>query len=247
MALVEARKGLARVGFLAYEDDTWMLTVGQLAALGEPPTDLAGMLKLAEECLPPTILAGLRSGQPLDGVAISRSTAGIWRRYDRMQDFPAGLLVTGDALCSLNPIYGQGMTMAALEALALQDYLRAGGGEPRRFFRAAAKHIGPVWAMNQANDRVPSSMEERRSLRTRLSIWTSNKALKVAETDIVLTERIIRVAHLVDPPNRLQDPTLIARVIIGSLRRRRFRSSTQRSWCTTFRLARRRVARAAAR
>lgn len=246
MALVDARKGLARVGLLAYEDDTWMLTVGQLVAHGGPPTDLAGMLNVAEECLPPSILAGLRSGQPLDSVAISRSTAGLWRRYDRMPDFPAGLLVIGDALCSLNPIYGQGMTMAALEALALQGYLRDGSEEPVQFFRSAAKHIGPTWAMNQANDRVPLSVDRRRSLRTRLAISTRNKALAAARNDIVLTERFFRVAHLVDPPNRLQDPAVIVRVLLGDVGRR-FTPNTRRSWCTTARLARRRVARAVAR
>lgn len=246
ISLVDARKGLARVGLLAYEDDTWMLTVGQLVAHGGPPTDLAGMLNMAEECLPPSMLAGLRSAQPIDSVAIFRNTGGLWRRYDRMRDFPGGLLVIGDALCSLNPIYGQGMTMAALEALALQGYLRDGKAEPLEFFRAVTKHIGPTWAMNQTRDRLPSSAEKRRSLRARLAASTMNKALRTAENDIVLTERLFRVAHLVDPPSRLQDPALIARVVLGSLRRR-FRSSTRRSWCITVRLARRRVVRAVAR
>jgi 2-polyprenyl-6-methoxyphenol hydroxylase-like FAD-dependent oxidoreductase len=246
MLLIESEKGLPRAGLLAYEHATWILTVGQRVADGDPPTDLAGLLALAERCMPRSILAGLRSAQPLDDVAIFRNTGGLWRRYDRMQDFPAGLLVIGDALCSLNPIYGQGMTMAALEALALQDYLRAGREEPQRFFRAAASYIGPTWAMNQSRDRGPSSLDRRRSMQSRLAIWTVNKALKTAENDIVLTERFFRVTNLVDPPSRLQDPVLIARVIVGSLRRR-FRSSTRRSWCTTARLARRRVARAVAR
>jgi 2-polyprenyl-6-methoxyphenol hydroxylase-like FAD-dependent oxidoreductase len=247
MALIEPGKGSPRVALLAYENDTWILTVGQAAINGEPPTNLADMLALAEQCVPPSMLAGLRSAQPLEDVAIFRNTVGIWRRYDRMPAFPAGLLVIGDALCSLNPIYGQGMTMAALEALALQDYLRDGREEPHRFFRAAAKHIGPVWAMNQANDRVPSSVGGRRSVRNRLMTSIMNNALKAAENDIVLTERFSRVNNLIDPPTRLQDPALIARVFIGGLRRRRLRSSTRRSWCATVRLARRRVARAAAR
>jgi 2-polyprenyl-6-methoxyphenol hydroxylase-like FAD-dependent oxidoreductase len=246
MVMVNPGKGLPRVGLLAYENDTWMLTVGQFAVDGEPPTDMASMLTLAERSVPPSIRAALRSAQPLDNVAIFRNTAGVWRRYDCMQEFPAGLLVIGDALCSLNPIYGQGMTMAALEAIALHDYVREGGKEPQRFFRAAAKHIGPVWAMNQANDRVPSSMDGRRSLQTRFVIWTMNKALKAARHDIVLTERFSRVTNLVDPPTRLRDPALLARVIVGTFRRR-FRSSTRRSWCTNVRLARRRVARAVAR
>jgi 2-polyprenyl-6-methoxyphenol hydroxylase-like FAD-dependent oxidoreductase len=247
MVMISPGKGLPRAALLAYENDTWILTVGPSAADGEPPTNFAGMLSLAERCMPRAMLTGLRSAEPLGDVAIFRNTLGVWRRYDRMPQFPAGLLVIGDALCSLNPIYGQGMTMAALEALALQEYLRDGSEEPQRFFRAAARHIGPAWAMNQSNDRVPSSVGRRRSLRTRLMIWTMNKARKAAERDIVLTERFYRVASLVDPPTRLLDPALVARVIVGNLRRRRFSSSTRRSWCTAVRLTRRRVARAVAR
>jgi 2-polyprenyl-6-methoxyphenol hydroxylase-like FAD-dependent oxidoreductase len=246
MLLIESGKGLPRAGLLAYEDGTWILTLGQRGTDGDPPTSLAGMLALAERCMPRSILAALRSAQPLDNVAIFRNTGGLWRRYDRMESFPAGLLVMGDALCSLNPIYGQGMTMAALEALALQDYLREGKAEPLQFFRAVAKHVGPTWAMNQSRDRLPSSAEEGRSVRARLATSIMNSALKAAQNDIVLTERFMRVAHLVDTPTRLQDPALIARVVIGGLRRR-VKSSVRRSWCTTVRLARRRVARAVAR
>jgi len=246
MLLIESGKGLPRAGLLAYEDDTWILTLGQQTTNADPPTNLAGMLALAEQCMPGSILVALRSAQPLDNVAVFRNTGGVWRRYDRMQDFPAGLLVIGDSLCSLNPIYGQGMTMAALETLALQDYLREGCGDPLQYFRAVAKHVGPTWAMNQSRDRVPSSAEERRSLQARLATSTMNSALKAAQNDIVLTERFMRVAHLVDPPSQLQDPALIARVILGALRRR-FSPSTRRTWCTNVRLARRRVARAVAR
>lgn len=246
MLLIESGKGLPRAGLLSYEDDTWILTIGRPAADGDPPPSLAGMLALAEQCLPRSVLTALRSAQPLDNVAIFRNTGGLWRRYDRMRDFPDGLLVIGDALCNLNPIYGQGMTMAALEALALQSYLRDGEVRPLQFFRAVAEQIGPTWAMNQSRDRVSSSAEEPRSVQARLATSTMNRALQAAQNDIALTERFMRVAHLVDPPSRLQDPALIARVLLAGLRRR-FRSSTRRSWCTTVRLARRRAVRAVAR
>ncbi|HET6734379.1 MAG TPA: FAD-dependent oxidoreductase, partial [Mycobacterium sp.] len=113
----------------------------------------------------------------------------------------------------------QGMTVAALEALALHDYLRRADPRPQEFFRAAATHIGPTWAMNQARDQAPSLSQRKRSLSRRLADWTVNKALKAAENDIVLTEALHRVNSLIDPPSRLRDPSLIPRVIFGNLRR----------------------------
>jgi 2-polyprenyl-6-methoxyphenol hydroxylase-like FAD-dependent oxidoreductase len=67
-----------------------------------------------------------------------------------MQRFPAGVAVFGDAICSTNPIYGQGMTVAALEASALQECLADANGDlSQRFFAAAAEVVGPLWASNQ--------------------------------------------------------------------------------------------------
>ncbi|HJT90376.1 MAG TPA: FAD-dependent oxidoreductase [Mycobacterium sp.] len=218
MLVLQPGKGNPRGGLTAYEHGTWILTVGRSAIDTEPPTSFAAMLALAEQFTPPQILAGLRSATPIGDVSLFRYTGAVWRHYDHMPRFPNGLLVIGDALCSLNPIYGQGMTVAALEALALQDYLRSAETRPQEFFRAAATHIGPTWAMNQARDR-PSSSPQRRSLSTRLANWTVNKAMKAAENDIVLTEALHRVNSLIDPPSRLRDPSLIPHVVFGNLRR----------------------------
>lgn len=219
MLVTDTRSGQPRGGLTAHEHGTWMLTVGRMEIDPDPPTDLAGVLALAEQFTPPSIMAGLRAAEPLGDVSVFRYTGAVWRRYDRMSRFPTGLLVIGDALCSLNPIYGQGMTVAALEALALRDFLANGSRAPQRFFRAAASHIAPVWAMNKSNDRAPTTRRPSRS--TRLSNWTVNKALNAAENDIVLTEALQRVASLIDPPTKLLKPALIPRVIIGNLRRRR--------------------------
>jgi 2-polyprenyl-6-methoxyphenol hydroxylase-like FAD-dependent oxidoreductase len=101
----------------------------------------------AGQILPATAVAALRDATPLAEIAISRSTAAVWSRYDRKPRLPAGLLVIGDALCHLNPIYGQGMTMAALQALALRDCLRAGDAtravydpDPDAWMSASGQH-----------------------------------------------------------------------------------------------------------
>lgn len=203
---------------VAYEHNTWMLAIARSIDRGSPPTDFTEALAAAEQMFPATIMAGLRDGTPIADIAISRNTAALWRRYDQMPRFPAGLVVIGDALCHLNPLYGQGMTMAAVQALALRDCLRVGDTDlPRRFFSAAADHIGPVWAMNQANDRAPSTGTPR-PLRRRLRKWTGNAALKAAACDIAVAERFLRIRNLIDPPTRLQDPALISRILLANLR-----------------------------
>lgn len=202
---------------VAYEHDTWMLAIGRPAAYGNPPNAFADMLAAAEQMLPETIMAGLRDATPVGEISISRSTAATWRRNDRMAHLPAGLVVLGDALCHTNPLYGQGMTLAALQALALRDCLRTGDTDlPRRFYRAATADIGPVWAMNRANDRGPSASDTR-TPRRRLRSWTQQAALRAATTDIAVVERILRVRGLIDPPARLQDPALFLRILLANL------------------------------
>jgi hypothetical protein len=95
---------------------------------------------------PAHLLAAVRTGEPLGPVVQHRMPSSQWRRYDKMRRLPDGLLACGDAICSFNPIYGQGMSVAALDAVALRDCLRRGVTDlPRRYFRATAKAIGVAW------------------------------------------------------------------------------------------------------
>ena len=210
-----------RVLLVAYEHGRWMLAVGRSGRFGAPPSDFAGMLASVADAFPARIAAGLRGAQPVGDVAVFRKTDSVWRRFDLMPRFPAGYLVIGDALCSLNPLYGQGMTMAALEALALRDCLRAGPDDLwRRFFARAAEHIGPTWVRNVANDRVPPPATERPKLGERLQKWFVASALIAARSDARVAEQLLRVNHLVDPPTKLRDPLLVLRILSGRVRNR---------------------------
>lgn len=225
--LVMFNPGCGRPGglLLANEHDTWMLAIGQPTDAGEPPTDYAAMLALAAPYLPPAIADGLRRAHPIGEAVTYQHTASVWRRYDQMPAFPSGLVVIGDALCALDPTYGQGMTIAGLEALTLRDCLRAGDADlAHRYFGAAARYLGTTWAVNQMRDRAISGVAPPRG--QRLAGWMSRAALNAATQDIVLTERFFRVSNFIDPPSRLRDPALMPRIVWGNLRARLARKRT---------------------
>lgn len=121
------------------ENDDWVLTLSAIAG-NEPPTEYAEILEFLGQLAPDDVLAAVRAAQPVGQVNRYRVPSNRWRRYDKMRRFPDGLIVIGDAICSFNPVYGQGMTMAALDAMVLRDCLRDEPRHlPRRFYHDSAK------------------------------------------------------------------------------------------------------------
>jgi 2-polyprenyl-6-methoxyphenol hydroxylase-like FAD-dependent oxidoreductase len=205
-----------------YEDDTWMFTVFGMAG-HQPPRDLAGMLSFAQEYCPAHLIAAIRAAEPIGEVAHHHMPSSQWRRYDKMAPLPDGLLVCGDAICSVNPVYGQGMTLAALEAATLRECLRGGGTDlPRRYFRASAKPIGVAWQMVASSDLTFPGVAGRRSRSMRVITRLVDWALAACESDLVVAVRFFKVNGLIDSPIRLLHPGFVFRVAVVNLRRRRF-------------------------
>jgi 2-polyprenyl-6-methoxyphenol hydroxylase-like FAD-dependent oxidoreductase len=219
LVLIVPNDGSPAGGLVAAENDTYILTITGLGG-SAPPSHVGDMIALAEKFAPATTIPGLRAARSCGEIATYRYQRGIWHRYDKMPDFPTGLLVFGDALCTLNPLRGQGMTMTALQTLALRDVLRSGDTDlGPRFYAAAAKQIAPIWFTNESLE-PDTGAGHRASLSRSLTGWFTKTALRAASTDIVLTERFFRVGALIDPPQRLQDPAVIARVLLSPILRR---------------------------
>jgi 2-polyprenyl-6-methoxyphenol hydroxylase-like FAD-dependent oxidoreductase len=204
-----------------YENDTWMFTVFGMVG-HQPPRDLAGMLSFAQEYCPAHLIAAIRAAEPIGEVAHHHMPSSQWRRYDKMPRLPDGLLVCGDAICSFNPIYGQGMTVAALDAAALRECLRYGGIDlPRRYFRASAKPIGVAWQMVASSDLAFPEVAGRRSRLMRVTTRLIDWALTASESDPVVAVRFFKVNGLIDSPIRLLHPAFVYRVAVVNLRRPR--------------------------
>lgn len=222
MVLIGAVPGRpAGMALFGYEHDTWLFTVAAMAGR-EPPPSLDGMISAVEAYAPEHVVAALRTAEPLGEVAQHKFPSSQWRHYERMRRFPAGLLVFGDAICSFNPVYGQGMTVAAVEAMSLRDCLRRGEDDlSRRFFRAARKPIGAAWQLAVGADLALPEVEGPRSVQTRLGNAYVARVLAAAENDPVVVDRFLRVSSLMDPPSCLFHPALVGRVCVGNLRRHR--------------------------
>jgi 2-polyprenyl-6-methoxyphenol hydroxylase-like FAD-dependent oxidoreductase len=207
-------------GLVLFEqEDRWILT-----AIGydrhHPPADPDGFLAFVGTIAPPDVFAAIRDAEPLDDIVAYRFAANLRHRYERVRRFPAGLLVLGDALCSTNPAYGLGMSVAALQAAALQDTLAGGDHDlARRFFRAAARPINMAWQLTVGSDLSLPQVQGPRPLQVRVINGYINRVLTAAERDPAVAEQFLRVAALQDPATRLFRPVTALRVALGNLRR----------------------------
>jgi 2-polyprenyl-6-methoxyphenol hydroxylase-like FAD-dependent oxidoreductase len=208
-------------GFVIFrcERDIWMVAGATLGAI-RPPTTSAELLDFGEGIAPPYALAAARAAEPLAGVTVYRYPSNRWRRYDKMKRMPDGFVVVGDAVCSFNPIYGQGMTIAAMEAMVLRDCLRAGDADlPHRFHRAAAKPIRVAWQTAVGSDLALPEVQGRPSPVMRLTNAYTERVLRAAEVDAAVTRDFLRVVGMLAPPTTLVHPPFVARVARGQRRR----------------------------
>jgi 2-polyprenyl-6-methoxyphenol hydroxylase-like FAD-dependent oxidoreductase len=208
------------LGILHCENDTWVFTVFGIGG-HEPPQDVTAMCEFVEDYAPAQMLAAVRDAEPIGEPTQHRQPSSRWRRYDKMRRFPEGLLVIGDAICSFNPIYGQGMTVAALEALALRDCLSCGTRDlARRFFRAAAVPVRQAWELSANPDLSLPEIDGTPPLLTRLLNAYVDRVLTAAEYDTAALGQFFRVTSLVDPATRLLRPAIMWRAARANHRRR---------------------------
>lgn len=204
------------MGFAMFqaENDTWLICAVGVGGV-EPPHSRDEILSIAAALVPEHILAVARASEPLADVIQYRFPASRWRRYDKLARTPERLLVVGDAMCSVNPIYGQGMTKAAVESLTLQSCLRQGDHNlPRRFFTSAAKTIKVAWQTAVGSDLALPQVPGHRSVSTRITNAYVDKVLTAAQRDPFVGQQFMRVTGMIDPPSHLMRPSFVARVLL---------------------------------
>jgi 2-polyprenyl-6-methoxyphenol hydroxylase-like FAD-dependent oxidoreductase len=194
-----------------------------------PPSDDAGYLDYARSLPTAHIHRVLAAAEPLTPIATLRFPTNVRRHYDRLDAFPDRLLVVGDAVCAFNPTYGQGMTVSALEAIALDRLLRAQTGDDltgvcRSFRNEVAVIVDTPWRLATGEDlRHPEAVGPRPP-GTALLHWYIGRLHVGSASDATLALAFYRVMHMLDPPAALFRPGIMWRVLSG---RRRVPSTEQ--------------------
>jgi 2-polyprenyl-6-methoxyphenol hydroxylase-like FAD-dependent oxidoreductase len=217
MIIPSAPPGRRGGAMLAMEGDRWMVTL--FGMLGDdPPTDAHGYMEFARSLPAPDIYNLVRDAEALTDPLPFKYPASCRRRYERLERFPEGYLVFGDAICSFNPIYGQGMSVAALQARALASSLTAGpDGLAKRFFSAAAKVVDNPWLMAVGGDLRYPDVEGPRTAMGNFVNWYLGKLHIAARKDPKLTLAFHSVANLLADPPTLLKPNIAYRVARGNL------------------------------
>ncbi|MGH3673372.1 MAG: FAD-dependent oxidoreductase [Pseudonocardiaceae bacterium] len=213
LILITGTPANSRMGVLGpLEGGRHMVTLGGI--LGDyPPTDPAGFEDFAASLPFADISEALCGAQPVDDPVAFKFPASVRRRYERLRQFPEGLLVLGDAVCSFNPVFGQGMTVAANQALVLRRLLaHSARPAPGPYFRAIAKTIDPPWDFTVGADLAFPGVPGTRTGRIRMTNVYLSRLLAAASSDVTLGAAYLRVLGLLDRAGGLMRPDRVLRV-----------------------------------
>jgi len=197
----------------AIDPQRFIVSLGGM--MGErAPADLEGFRTYAWQLPTPDIAQFLERAEPIGDAVTIAFPASVRRHYERLHRFPERYLVLGDALASFNPIFGQGMTVAALEGLALADCLADGlEGLPRRFHVRAAKLVDIPWGTAVLNDLRFPEVAGRRSTLVRLLHRYLPRLYARGRTDPFIARKLLEVVNLQSPPSTLLSLRMLWRVL----------------------------------
>ncbi|MFE8600164.1 FAD-dependent oxidoreductase [Archangium violaceum] len=207
-----------RMGVLMpIEKDRWILSLCGILK-DHAPTDEAGFLQFARELPKPDIYDAVKDAEPAGPIVVHKFPGSQRRHYDQMARFPESLVVLGDALCSLNPIYGQGMTASALEVMLLREcLLKQGPGElsglAQRFRKQVPSVLLVPWMLALTEDLSYPEVEGQRPPGFGLMRWYATRLHNLAAHDPEVVRGFANVQHMLKSPAALASPGILWRVL----------------------------------
>jgi 2-polyprenyl-6-methoxyphenol hydroxylase-like FAD-dependent oxidoreductase len=201
------------------EDGCWIATVIELHG-GEPPEDWESFLAAAKNLRTPTTYNAVSQGTPVGEVMRFKRPTSTRRHFERLADFPRGLVTFGDAVCQFNPVYGQGMTISALQALALRETLSAQaveadplGGLAEAFFARTPAVTEGAWGAARGYDFQFPETEGVKPPDHEMIMAFTKGLIELAARDADVHRLFTEVSHGLRSGAAYQEPAFAARVM----------------------------------
>ena len=178
-----------------------------------PPREMDAFLRYTASLPVPAIHEAVSRATPMGPPASFHFPASVRPRYDRMRRLPEGMVILGDAFARFNPVYGQGMTVAALAADLLRRHLANGPVRSVAFARDLGRLVDAPWNLAAGADLGFPGVQGQRTVATRLGNAYISRLQRKASRDPHLSRTFLRVAGLVDSPAALLRPDVVARTL----------------------------------
>jgi 2-polyprenyl-6-methoxyphenol hydroxylase-like FAD-dependent oxidoreductase len=221
-AIVIGNPGAFRSGAaLPVEGNRWNVMLSGVHG-DAPPATREGIMGFARSLPSPVIAELLEFCEPVSDIETYRFPSSQRRHYEKARVLPPGLVTVGDASSSFDPVYGQGMASAALQAAALgREVSRRGLTSPelpRRFHREAARIVDAPWRIAVGGDFGHPKTVGPKPLGTRRLNGYTTRVIRAAHTSLPVARAFNRVLQLEEPPATLFRPDVVARVLTASRR-----------------------------
>nr|WKN35443.1 hypothetical protein K4G66_24010 [Tunicatimonas sp. TK19036] len=219
----EAPKEQRGGGAFPVEGNRWIVSLSGWH--GEhAPKDEAGFEAFAKSLPSPDIYNIISRNKPLSNFSVYKYPYSLRRHYEKLTRFPQGYLVLGDAVCSFNPLYGQGMTSAILQAHMLDNLLQKRKGKlaniAKPYFRRISKMIDIPWQSSVLEDfRFPQTTGKKQLGTDFINAYMSH-VHRTTHTDAVVSKAFFEVINMIEPPTSLFKPTIVVRVLRNMLNQR---------------------------
>ncbi|MET7912062.1 FAD-dependent monooxygenase [Streptomyces avermitilis] len=207
-------------GIVPIEGDRWHVSL-MGAPGGHPTRDADAFEPFARTLRHPLMADLLKNAEPLTDVRLTHSTANRRYYYERLTSWPENLVVLGDALAAFNPVYGQGISVAAQGAVALRDSLSTitPHGLARRAQRAIAHQVDIAWALSAGTDiHFPTTTGKCPNLADRLLRRYISRLSRTATGSFHAATALTDVLALQAPPTSLVQPKVLLTALAGPLR-----------------------------
>jgi 2-polyprenyl-6-methoxyphenol hydroxylase-like FAD-dependent oxidoreductase len=203
------------------EGDRWVTLVSGYGSRrpGRDPDEFAARCR-ANPATPFQLLPD--ESEPVSEVYVHRFPDSVRRDFDGLSRFPAGLVAVGDAVASFNPTYGQGISTAALHAVALADWLsepQVTDSPAHSYFRRVRQVVDDAWSFSAERDSYLPHVDAPRPLGWRLRRGFDEAVQYATITDAVVHRAFLEVVNMTAPPDRLRDREILRRVGVATLRR----------------------------